>query len=84
VQRRFDDIVSMFSEFYVKNDSYLDDYSCMTRHVTVSKGFLMRGMDSYLFYIYATKPYGMSHDGTIRVHTKDNVAMSTAAYNYSK
>jgi hypothetical protein len=72
-------MVSNFSEHYGGND-----YSCMTRRVTVYKEVRVHGMDPDLFYIYATNAYGASHDGTIRVHTKDNVAMSTAAYKYSK
>jgi hypothetical protein len=54
----------------------------MTRHVTVWKEVRVRGMNPSLS-IYATKPYGRSDDGTVRVHIKDNVAMSTATHNYS-
>jgi hypothetical protein len=62
--------------------THFDDYSCMTRHVTVWKEVRVRGMNPSLS-IYATKPYGRSDDGTVRVHIKDNVAMSTATHNYS-
>jgi hypothetical protein len=78
VQRRFDDMISKFSEHYGKNDTYLDDYSCMTCHVTGFKELRVRYMNPFLFSIYASKPYGRNHDGTIRAYTKDNVALSTA------
>jgi hypothetical protein len=71
-------MISKFSEHYGKNGTYLDDYSCMTCHVTGFKEVRVRYMNPYLFSTYASKSYGRNHDGTIRAYTNDNVALSTA------
>jgi hypothetical protein len=83
-QRRLRDMIINFDDHYRDHNSYADDYASMDRKVSGVDEVHAGGRDPFNCSLDAIEPYGRSHDGTMRVHTKNNAAMSTTGYNYTK
>jgi hypothetical protein len=83
-RRILNDMVLKFANHNGQDDTYNDDYASITHHVLGFKSVRARDLNPFICSVDATEPYGKSHGGTMRVHTKDNVAMSTAGYNLLK
>jgi hypothetical protein len=80
---RLDHMVKKFLDNYLEDGIYTDDYAIDTpRQVRSDKVRVHR--DPFICSVDATEPYGESHDKAMRVHTENNVAMSTSANNYLK
>ncbi|KAH0347068.1 hypothetical protein KCU81_g3590, partial [Aureobasidium melanogenum] len=80
---RLNDMVEGISDHYLESNAWTDDYAAeISRQMRDNEVQMHR--DSFIPSVDATEPCGMSHDGTMRVHTAMNVAMSTPGFNYLK
>ncbi|KAG9963873.1 hypothetical protein KCU61_g3425, partial [Aureobasidium melanogenum] len=82
-QRRLADMLETVLKNCRTNNRWCDQYTSQERELSgVSDVRVHR--DPFLCSIDAVEPYGLSHDETMRVHTANNVAMTTSGYNYIK
>ena len=80
--KRLADMIDHFKDSFGEN-SYGDDYSTRQRDVNGITDIRVH-RDPFLCSVDASEPYGGSHDKTLRVHTRDNVAITTSGFNYIK
>lgn len=80
---RLNDMLGRFSEHSLGNNTWADDYATETTR-QMSDNEVRVHRDPFVPSVDAIEPYGISHDGTMRVHTAMNVAMSTSGFNFLK
>lgn len=82
-EKRYNDMVAWFRKNYRANNVWFDDYASLQRDLTGVEGVRAK-RDPLVCSGDAIEPYAESHDGTMRVHTAENMAMCTSGYNYIK
>ncbi|THX78771.1 hypothetical protein D6D04_05544 [Aureobasidium pullulans] len=82
-KKRLDDMLKMVLENCRPGGKWYDDYKSQERELSgISEARVHR--DPFVCSIDAVEPYALSHDDTMRVHTAENVVLTTSGYNYIK
>ncbi|KAH0362585.1 hypothetical protein KCU65_g7922, partial [Aureobasidium melanogenum] len=82
-QQRLADMLAKLRANYRPNNGWFDEYTSIERTVQGITNVRPR-RDPFVCSGDAVEPYGLSHDGTMRVHTANNMAMTTSGLNYIK
>jgi hypothetical protein len=82
-KKRVDDMLDALKANYREGNRWHDDYTSQEREMAGTTGVRVH-RDPFVPSVEAVEPYAMSHDGTMRVHTVENVAMTTSGFNFIK